>query len=426
MNTESNPSFTSEPNASLQTGVDHWSALLQNSESELAKAQAEIDAIAYDLYGIEGDDRAAIEAMMQSADAEADDADADGQDENLTSADPAKLTSELLDYCVGVAFGRWDICYATGEKAAPPEPDPFEALPLCAPGMLQNAEGLPAKANEVDAGYPIRISWEGILVDDSTHEEDLYKRVLEALTLMWGEQVGSIEQEACDFLGVRSLRDYFAEKKVGGRYFKEHLSRFSKSRRKAPLYWPISTESGTYTLWLYYPRLSTNTLYSAVTQFIEPKQTEVQETFAKLNAKQTRTKSEDKELEHAHLLVAELATLRESLLEIAQFWKPDLNDGVQITAAPLWKHFRLKPWQKTLKDTWGKLDNGDFDWAHLAHSIWPKRVIQKCIDDRSLAIAHGHDEALWAKTTDAKGKSKWQTRQNAEAIAEELISQQTV
>ena len=131
-------------------------------------------------------------------------------------------------------------------------------------------------------------------------------------------------------------------------------------------------------------------------------------------------------MEHAHLLVAELATLRESLLEIAQFWKPDLNDGVQITAAPLWKHFRLKPWQKTLKDTWGKLENGNFDWAHLAHSIWPKRVIQKCIDDRSLAIAHGHDEALWAETTDATGKSKWQTRQNAEAIAEELISQQTV
>lgn len=34
--------------------------------------------------------------------------------------------------------------------------------------------------------------------------------------------------------------------------------------------------------------------------------------------------------------------------------KPDLDDGVQITAAPLWKLFRLPKWQKTLKETWQK------------------------------------------------------------------------
>ena len=34
-------------------------------------------------------------------------------------------------------------------------------------------------------------------------------------------------------------------------------------------------------------------------------------------------------------------------------YKPNLNDGVQITAAPLWPLFRHKPWQKVLKDTWG-------------------------------------------------------------------------
>jgi hypothetical protein len=31
-------------------------------------------------------------------------------------------------------------------------------------------------------------------------------------------------------------------------------------------------------------------------------------------------------------------------------------------------------------------------WAHLAYSIWPKRVREKCKTDRSIAIAHGLEE----------------------------------
>jgi hypothetical protein len=58
----------------------------------------------------------------------------------------------------------------------------------------------------------------------------------------------------------------------------------------------------------------------------------------------------------------------------------------------LWKLFQHKPWQKKLKDTWGKLENGDYDWAHLACSIWPARVRDRCKHDKSLAIAHGLEE----------------------------------
>ena len=339
--------------------------------------------------------------------------------------------SSFISYFVGSALGRWDIRFATGVRQPPEFVDPFDPIPACSPGMLQNAHGMPAEPADEPNDYPLRITWPGILVNDEAHvssegkSEDIVARIRDALTVIWGDQATAIEQESCDILNVKVIRDYFSEGKTGGKFFKEHLTRFSKSRRKAPLYWPLSTESGTYTLWFYYHRLSANTLYTAVEKFIDPKQEEAKETFAKLNAKQSRSQDEDKELEAAQLLVAELATFRESLLETAKFWKPDLNDGVQITAAPLWKHFRLKSWQKTLKDTWSKLEHGDYDWAHLAHSIWPERVIQKCITDRSLAIAHGHDEALWVEVTDAKGKSKWQTRQNAEDIAKELISQRT-
>ena len=63
----------------------------------------------------------------------------------------------------------------------------------------------------------------------------------------------------------------------------------------------------------------------------------------------------------------ELRDFHDELLRLAKLpWRPNLNDGVQITAAPLWKLFRLPKWQKTLKETWQKLEKGDYDWAHLA------------------------------------------------------------
>ncbi|MFT2612539.1 hypothetical protein, partial [Escherichia coli] len=72
--------------------------------------------------------------------------------------------------------------------------------------------------------------------------------------------------------------------------------------------------------------------------------------------------------------------------------KPNHDDGVQISACPLWPLFRHKPWQKVLKDTWAKLEKGDYDWAHLAMNYWPERVREKCKTDKSLAIAHGLED----------------------------------
>ena len=95
------------------------------------------------------------------------------------------------------------------------------------------------------------------------------------------------------------------------------------------------------------------------------------------------------------VLSAELEDFRKELRRIADFWKPNLNDGVQITAAPLWKFFRLKKWRDTLKKTWEELEAGDYDWAHLALSIWPARVVLAAHKDRSIAIAHDLEEALW-------------------------------
>lgn len=89
----------------------------------------------------------------------------------------------------------------------------------------------------------------------------------------------------------------------------------------------------------------------------------------------------------------ELREFRAELLRVAALpYEPDLNDGVIINAAPLHKLFRLPKWAKDTRECWEKLQRGDYDWAHLAHTIWPERVREKCRHDRSLAIAHGLEE----------------------------------
>ena len=182
---------------------------------------------------------------------------------------------------------------------------------------------------------------------------------------------------------------------LSGKFFDFHFASYSKSRRYAPIYWPLQTPTGSYTLWIYCHRLNEQSLYTCVNDFVEPKIAQVEQDLNILRNKSARSGQEEKELEKLSDLSNELRDFRDELLNIAKFWKPNLNDGVQITAAPLWKLFQHKGWQKKLKDTWAKLEKGDFDWAHLACSVWPDRVLDKCHKDRSLAIAHDVEEFFW-------------------------------
>lgn len=286
--------------------------------------------------------------------------------------------------------------------------------------MLQNAHGLPTAPADVPADYPLRISWPGILVDDPGHPEDIEARVRDALRVIWPEEKyaegrgqyaegsdselpstycilptsDAIEQEACQILGVGSLREYFGSP---NRFFDDHLKRYSKSRRQAPIYWPLSTASGSYTLWLYYHRLSDQTLYWCVNDFVEPRLRVTGDRLTVIRQRANRSREEERELERLSQFEIELREFRDELLRVAAWWRPNLNDGVQITAAPLWRLFRHRAWQRRLKETWEQLEAGDYDWAHLALSIWPARVVPKCVSDRSLAIAHDLEEVFWVE-----------------------------
>ena len=215
----------------------------------------------------------------------------------------------------------------------------------------------------------------GILVDDQRHPHDLARLIEEVLT--------RVEVTVPDDVRNWLQRDFFAF----------HLQRYSKSRRKAPIYWPLSTTSGSYTLWVYYPSLTSQTLYTAINDFVDPKLKQVGDDVTTLRNKGTaRSREDEKQFETLQAFELELVELRDTLLNLAPIYKPNQNDGVQISAAPLWPLFRHKPWQKVLKDTWAKLEKGDYDWAHLAMNYWPDRVREKCKTDKSIAIAHGLED----------------------------------
>jgi hypothetical protein len=297
-----------------------------------------------------------------------------------------EFTQSLVSIALGVAFGRWDIRYATGEQAATELPDPFAALPVCPPGQLQNAQGLPAGPEDVPATYPLKnIPWDGILVDDTNHPRDIERRVREVIEIIWTGEEGSptaesIELEACEILGVKSLRDYFRKP---ANFFADHLRRYSKSRRQAPIYWPLSTKSGSYTLWIYYHRLNDQTLHKCLADFLDPKIKHVENELGRLAGKDSGRAADLRDF------LNELKDLKDEIERVIKLpWKPNLNDGVLITASPLWKLFRLSKWQQALKEGWDKLEKGDYDWSHLAYAIWPERVEKVCEKDRSIAIAH--------------------------------------
>ncbi len=368
-------------------------------------------------------------ARSQREDEEGEDSEGEEADSDfvLDHSQPAQEEAHL-SYLLGTVLGRWDIRYATGERQPPELPDPFDPLPVCPPGMLQNAEGLPAEPKDVPADYPLRISWSGILVDDENHVEYIVARVREAIAVIWKERSETIEQEACEILGVKSLRDYFQRP---ANFFADHLKRYSKSRRVAPIYWPLSTPSGSYTLWLYYHRLSDQTLYTCVNDFVDPKLKQVSADAASLRGKSNRSSAEEKELERLSDVELELKDFRDELLRIARFWKPNLNDGVQITAAPLWNLFQHRQWKARLKETWLKLEAGEYDWAHLALSIWPDRVVRASHKDRSYAIAHDLEDQLWHEVEVEKAgrggrvavKVEWRPRELSEAELAAIIKE---
>ena len=189
-------------------------------EDELAAIQAEIDERCFELYGINEEDRRVItEGFGGSGDASvSDDADGDGDGESGDAgaaqdgvAEAVGLTAELAAWAVGVAFGRFDVRLATGKRALPDEPEPFDPLPVCSPGMLTGDDGLPLTA--APEGYPLALPEDGIFVDDPGHTRDHTAAVRAVFDVVFGGDADARWREAAELFDPkeRSLRTWLAK-----------------------------------------------------------------------------------------------------------------------------------------------------------------------------------------------------------------------
>jgi hypothetical protein len=363
-------------------------------ERELAAIQGQLDETALALYAIGANDRAAITATEKSV-AETEPSNLDDEADLAGGSEDGSLSGSaeaLPSWLVGVAFARFDPRLATGERAIPPEPEPFDPLPARSPAMFPEGDE--------PADRP------SILVDDEGHADDLATR---ALAVADRVKVGATE----------NLRGWLARE-----FFQLHIKVYSNSRRKAPIYWQLATASARYSVWLYIHAFRKDTLHRVLDNYVQPKLQHEERRLDTLRAEvgYSPTNAQRRELEPAEAFVDELRAFRDEVARVTPLWDPDLDDGVILNAAPLWRLFAHAPsWARECKAKWDELVDGDYDWSHIAMRLWPERVVPKCADDRSLAIAHGLEATFWVEGDNGK----WAKRTVDDATVQRLINERT-
>jgi hypothetical protein len=394
-------------------------------EAELTKIQAEIDETCFRLYGIDEADRHGIDesfsgntSSAESIEAETDvELDEEGHEER--NFDATSLVADLASWAVGIAFGRFDVRLATGAREAPPEPEPFDPLPVCSPAMLTDDHGLPLAS--APGGYPLTFPENGILMDDPGHPHDLTTIVHAVFNEVFGTSADARWDEAATLLDPsgHSLRAWLASS-----FFEHHLKRYSKSRRKAPILWQLGTPSGCYSVWLYAHRITRDSFFQIQNDVVGPKLAHEERQLASIMQTMGGSPSakERKEIAAQETFVQELRTMLDEVKRVTPLWNPRLDDGVVLTMAPLWRLVpQHKPWQKELKTKWNELAGGKYDWAHIAMHLWPERVVPKCATDRSLAIAHDLEDVFWVENP----TGKWTQRPKPAKSVEELVRERT-
>jgi hypothetical protein len=262
---------------------------------------------------------------------------------------------------------------------------------------------------------------DGILVDDPGHLRDLTAGIRSVFEVSFGSRADAIWQETAALLDPRGhdLRSWIATK-----FFEHHLHRHSKSRRKAPILWQLSIPSGRYSVWCYAHRMTRDSLFAIQNEIVGSKLAHEERRLSSLvtGANHTPSAQDRAEIADHESLVVELRVMLEEVGRVAPLWNPDLDDGIVLVMAPLWRLVPThKAWQRELRAKWDDLVAGRYDWAHLAMHLWPERVIPKCATDRSLAIAHDLEDVFWVEGSDGK----WTPRSSPTQAMGELVAART-
>lgn len=267
----------------------------------------------------------------------------------------------LVSYLVGVAFGRWDVRIGRSPETAS-VPDDLLAPPApLSPGMLLGPGGGAAVSAPDD--YPTVFPADGVLVDEPGSDRDLSDAVRAAAAELSGSEAAL--EAAVGVLMKRPNVEGF----LRSQFYKGHLSMYSMSRRRAPIYWQLQVPSKNWGVWLYAPKLSREMLFGVAREAerrlrLAEQQIGHLEREGRDGGSGRRAADVAKELEAEQKLAVELETFRAEAERIAGLgWEPDLDDGMVLNAAPLASLF---PAWKDAGKYRKELKAGKNEWATVA------------------------------------------------------------
>lgn len=388
----------------LTEALAAWRKEQDEARVALDLNQSEIDSVALRLYGLTEADIATVPGLTGAEEEDLDIAEeGETEREKLAGADPSSFAAELLSWAVGSVIGRFDVRIALDPSLVPQLQGPFEPLPVCSPGMLVGPDGLPATKERIasdawltarpnaitlppdnsvaqpliDTGaYPLDIEWDGIMVDDPDHPNDIVARARDVLHLIWSDRAESVEREACEMLGVKELRDWFRNPRG---FWEDHVKRYSKSRRKAPIYWPLQSSKRAFAVWLYYHRLDADMLAKVLVNYVGPKlrleESRLGEMRDKLQAERptgAAARAAERDIERQEAIFGELQDFRAAMERASNLGlSPDLDDGVVLNIAPL---HELVPW-RVAKQYWDELLAGKYGWSSISGQLRARGLV---------------------------------------------------
>jgi hypothetical protein len=341
----------------------------------LAGIEREIDEEVYRLYEISDDDRRAIEAELAAPTAGADENDeGDTGDGEAEADEEAPLTQEELaqrwiSYAVGIALGRFQ------------------------PGVA-GALGCGRFSPEIAARLRDFTDPDGLMVLEEGHPDDLARRILDILRTIYGDE--EAERIVRTATGSAAPLREAVESYLLGPFWRDHVKRY----RKRPIYWLIQSPKKSYSLYLFHERATPDTLPMIrgnryLGGRLNRLRQEQAEAIPKANPQARRRAGliaeeieELEEFDRRLEAVTRVPATDKHGRPVTVRWEPELDDGVLINAAPL--HELLPSWREVNpKKAWQALEAGAYDWSKTAMRYWPQRVLAKCKENKSFAIAHG-------------------------------------
>ncbi len=334
---------------------------LARRANRLAGIERAIDEEVYELYGIAKRERKIIEAELAQdppdPEEESEEASEDLPTDGAKHLDREALARDWISYAVGIALGRF-------------EPGRKDGL----------GRGRFPPSTVVQLGSQVQP--DGILVMDEGHPDDMAARVRYILGIAPGD--GAAEELIFAATGRKgnaesALRVYFQRT-----FFDQHVRRY----RKRPVYWLIQSPRKKFGVWLFHEKAGGEAIERIRSRYVVPKIEELRGAFAgQGTGGGPAGQNSRKEAEAHEMLLEDILEFDRLLREMAKGYRRHPDDGVLLNMAPLWP--LVPSWSRELQAVFEALERGDYDWSRQAMDRRPKRVLEKCRTDLSIAIAHG-------------------------------------